>query len=449
MSGTGNIRMIALELVMEIMEQGVYSSHALNETLSLYQFMEKQDRAFLARLVQGSVERCLEIDYLLDQFSRVKTGKMKPVIRNILRISVYQILYMEQVPDRAACNEGVKLAEKKGFHGLKGFVNGILRAVSRQKDSLPYPEEKETLPYFSVRYSTPEWIVREWLLAYGKEDTEKMLSSQYRERSTSVRRLLEIGEEDFLEGLSEDHCHVEKAGYLPYAYRLSGYNFLEGMKTFQKGWFQIQDISSMFAVEAAGIKKDMLVIDVCAAPGGKSLLAADLMQGTGIVIARDLTKAKVEKIEENMERLGCKNVRAECHDAIVFDRELSGRADVVLADLPCSGLGIMGHKNDIKYRITPDSVKELAMLQKKILSVVWQYVRPGGVLVFSTCTVSKEENEGGRKWILENTPLQGDSLVPYLPEEFSKVPSAAQGYLQLRQGIDQTDGFFISRFVRK
>lgn len=449
MPGTENIRMMALELMLEIMEQGEYSSHALNDMLSVHQFMDKQDRAFLARLVQGSVERCLEIDYVLDQFSKVKTKKMKPVIRNILRISVYQILYMDQVPDSAACNEAVKLAQKKGFHGLTGFVNGILRNISRQKETLPYPPEKDTKRYLSIRYSMPEWIVGRWLSVYGERETKAMLSSQYEERKTSVRRKMDVSEEEFFAAIAADGGKVELSRILPYAYQLSGYNFLEGMKTFQKGWFQVQDVSSMLAVEAAGIRQDMFVLDVCAAPGGKSLLAADIMQGTGTVLARDLTEQKVEKIEENIERLGYQNIKAECRDALVFDPELAEKADVVIADLPCSGLGITGHKNDIKYRVTEESVQELAQLQRKILSVVWQYVKPGGTLVFSTCTVTEEENTKNREWILANTGLTEDSLVPYLPERYANYPSAAEGYVQLRQGIDGTDGFFIARFIRK
>lgn len=446
-----NTRMMALEMVMEIMEQGKYADYVIHAVLSAHQFMEKSFRAFLTRIVQGTVEHCLEIDYLLDQFSKVKTKKMKPVIRNILRISVYQILYMDQVPDSAACNEAVKLAKKRGFHELKGFVNGILRNISRSKEnkSLPYPKEEDTSLYFSIKYSTPKWIVEKWLQTYGKEDTKKMLSSQYKERATIVRRRQMIDETIFLQELSKEHCYVEREERLSYAYRLFDYDFLEGLRSFQKGWFQIMDISSMLAVMAAGIKKDMFILDVCASPGGKSIFAADIMEGTGLVLARDITEAKLIRIKENIERFECKNIETECYDALILDQSMIEKADVVIADLPCSGLGVIGHKNDIKYHITQESIEELKKLQKEILSVVWQYVRPGGVLIFSTCTVNSEENEEGRNWILKNTPLQADSLVPFLPKQYSNHTSLAKGYLQLRQGIDETDGFFISRFVRK
>lgn len=447
MSQTENIRNMTLEILIDVMENHVYSHYALSHMLSLHQFMDKQERAFLTRLVQGTLERCLEIDYFLNQFSKVKTEKMKPVIRNILRISAYQILYMEQVPDHAACNEAVKLAQKRGLSGLKGFVNGVLRTLSRRKEHLPYPDKKDKKKYLSIVYSTPEWIVDKWLRRYGEEETKQMLSSQYQEYAISVRRSISIEEEVFLQELSKE-CHVKKQIDLPYAYRLSDYNFLEGMKTFQKGWFQVQNESSMLAVTAAGIQKGMFVLDVCAAPGGKSLFAADLMQGTGTVLARDLTEEKAEKIEENKNRLGYKNIRIQCYDALILDSEMLGKADIVIADLPCSGLGVMGHKNDIKYRITKEMIKELAELQRNILSVVWQYVRLGGVLIFSTCTITEEENQENRKWILENTALKADSLEPYLPERFLSVPSVKEGFLQLRQGIDDMDGFFISRFIR-
>ncbi len=448
-----NTRMMALELIMEIMEQKKYADLVIHEALSVHQFIDKSFRAFLTRLVQGTVERCLEIDYLLDKFSKVTTKKMKPVIRNILRLSVYQILYMDQVPDSAACNEAVKLTEKKGFSGLKGFVNGVLRNISRskEKNSLPYPKKEDIITYFSVKYSTPKWIVALWLQEYGQEDTEKMLFSQYEEErmgTISIRRRKMIGEEILLQQLSKEHCHIEKETCLSYAYRLSGYDFLEGMQSFQKGWFQVMDISSMLAVEAAGIKKDMVILDVCAAPGGKSIFAADCMEGTGLVIARDITKEKLIKIEETIERFGCNNIKTECYDARVLDKTMVEKADLVIADLPCSGLGVIGHKNDIKYHITKETVQELKKLQREILSVVWQYVRPGGTLIFSTCTVNKEENEEGRDWILQNTPLKEDSLIPFLPKQFSQNLSVSKGYLQLRQGMNEMDGFFISRFRR-
>ena len=427
--GRVNIREISLEALLLILEQGAFSHLVISNALKKYQYLEKKDRAFFTRLTEGTLERLITLDYVLSCYSNVPVKKMKPVIRIILRMGVYQLLYMDSVPDSAACNEAVKLTEKKGFSGLKGFVNGVLRNISRskEKNSLPYPKKEDIITYFSVKYSTPKWIVALWLQEYGQEDTEKMLFSQYEEERMgiiSIRRRKMIGEEILLQQLSKEHCHIEKETCLSYAYRLSGYDFLEGMQSFQKGWFQVMDISSMLAVEAAGIKKDMVILDVCAAPGGKSIFAADCMEGTGLVIARDITKEKLIKIEETIERFGCNNIKTECYDARVLDKTMVEKADLVIADLPCSGLGVIGHKNDIKYHITKETVQELKKLQREILSVVWQYVRPGGTLIFSTCTVNKEENEEGRDWILQNTPLKEDSLIPFLVHGLTSLEQA-------------------------
>lgn len=450
-----NTRLLALGAVMDILEDGRFSGNVLSSLLSEHQSMDKKERSFMARLVQGTVERCISLDYLLNHYSKVKTKKMKPAIRNILRISVYQIVYMESIPDSAACNEAVRLAEKRGFHGLKGFVNGVLRTVSREKDRLPWPGKEKDVLYFSVYYSVPEWIVEKFLGQFGADTAKDMLASQYQERQTVIRRSLLVSKDNFLREIKKEEAVILPGLYLPYAYRLSGYDYLEGMESFCKGIFTVQDESSMLAVEAAGIfgllesnpdRKDFLVLDACGAPGGKSILAAEMLKRRGRVISRDLTEKKTTRIMENMERLHISNVDVQCQDALVLDETLLQRADIVFADLPCSGLGIMGHKNDIKYHTSKHAVEELAALQKQILSVLWHYVKPDGVLIFSTCTVTAEENADNRQWVIENTSLVPDSLVPFLPEKLAGRVSAAEGWLQLLQGKDGTDGFYIARF---
>ena len=429
-----NIREIALLSIIEIMEKGKMSHLVLAQVLKKYQYLEKQDRAFLSRLVEGTIERIITLDYILNQFSSVPTEKMKPVIRNILRLSLYQILYMDGVAESAACNEAVKLAEKKGFKNLKGFVNGILRTIERRKDSIQYPDEKkEGTWYLSVFYSTPEWIIKQWIEQYGIEKARKMLEVSYKEeRGISVRCNIEKRtKEEIRQMLEKEGVVVEECSYPDYALRISGYDYLEGLEAFREGFISVQDINSMMAAEKCGVKKGDFVLDVCAAPGGKSIHIAEKLNSTGHVEARDLSKNKVNFIQENIERSGLKNIEAVVQDALVLTEKDENRADIVIADLPCSGLGVIGKKNDLKYKMTEEAQKELKQLQQKILSVVWRYVKKGGILFYSTCTVNKKENEENTEWFLKEYPFELEESRTFL------------------QGIDDGDGFYFARFRKK
>ena len=442
-----NIRQLSLEILMKVVEEKEYSSVVIPQVLNVYQYLEKQERAFLTRLCEGTIERMLELDYVINEFSKVKVKKMKPVIRNILRMGVYQLMYMKQVPASAACNEAVKLAKKKGFQNLKGFVNGVLRNISRNLDNISYPDkEKQPFLYLSVTYSMPEWIVKLWVAQYGMEQTERMLQAGFADRPTTIRcNLQKNSVKQLQEELEQAGVTVESGAYVDSALRISGYDYLQKLKAFQEGKFTVQDESSMLVGLVADIKPDQTVVDVCAAPGGKSLHAADLLKGTGMVSSRDVSERKVEKIEENCRRLGYTNMDMKVWDAREWDKEYIEKADVVIADLPCSGLGVMGKKNDIKYKTSPDSIKELAALQREILKTVVSYVKPGGTLIYSTCTVNEEENEQNMRWIESELGLRLDSMDPYLPA-FLKSSTTKDGYLQLLPGVHKTDGFFLCRF---
>jgi len=441
-------RELVLEILIEVFENGGYSNVAIHNTLTKYQFMDKQNRAFLTRLSEGVIERCIEIDYVINCFSNVKVKKMKPVIRNILRMGTYQILFMDQVPDSAACNESVKLATKKGFVNLKGFVNGVLRNISRQKDNLTFPKEGSK-EYLSVVYSMPEWILDLWFEEYDKTTVEKICKGFFEDKKTTIRvNTNKITPKVLAEVLKKEEVTVECGTYLPYALNISNYNYLGGLDSFKEGLFQVQDESSMMIAQCAGIKEGQIILDVCAAPGGKSTHAAQFLNNTGQVIARDLTEYKTSLIEENVNRLGLKNVTVQCMDALILDNDSVDFADVVIADLPCSGLGVMKRKGDIKYKTSKEDVFSLAKLQKDILAVVSNYVKPGGVLIYSTCTINKYENMENVNYILENLPYELETLVPYLPEKM-EMETCKEGYLQLLPGMDGTDGFFLARFRKK
>lgn len=445
-----NTREMILEILLEIEEEGEHSHIAIRNALSKHQFLPKQDRAFITRVCEGTLEYRILIDYIIDSFSKVTVEKMKPPIREILRSAVYQLKFMDSVPDSAVCNEAVKLAQRKGFYNLKPFVNGVLRTIARQMGELEYPSKEENLlRYLSVKYSMPEQLVTRWLNDYGEEVTEKMLEDFLKEKPLTVRcRTYLNSQEKIRQSLVDQGVKVEQAPYLPYAYSISGFNHILTLDAFLEGKIQVQDVSSMLVAEVANPRKGDYVIDLCAAPGGKSLHIGDKMEGYGTVDARDVSQYKVDLIEENIQRTESINVQAKVMDATVFDVESECKADIVLADVPCSGYGVIGKKPEIKYRATPQKQEEIVILQRTILDRAAEYVKPRGVLIYSTCTIAKEENEENMMWFMNHHPFKLESLDPYLPDELHSETTAL-GYLQLLPGVHKTDGFFIAKFRRK
>ena len=473
-----NEREIVLEVLLEITEKGQFSHIILRDVLWKYQYLEKRERAFITRVTEGTLEHMIEIDYILDGFSKVKVKKMKPVIRAILRSAVYQLKYMDSVPDSAVCNEAVKLAVRKGFSGLKGYVNGVLRSVARGIDSVQYPTEK--MEELSVRYSCPEWVLDLWSASYDIEVIEMMLRDFQKEKPVTIRCCLNRTTPDELKKrLEAEGVKAEIHPYLPYAFQISGYDHLNDLETFQDGLFVVQDISSMLVAEIAAPSAGAQVLDVCAAPGGKALHVAEKLflaeavcgdaacagnksgggaaAGCGIedqmppghVEARDLTELKVDLIRENIERTGLPNITAVCRDASVPDETAAESADIVIADLPCSGLGVIGKKPDLRYKASPDGIDSLVRLQRQILSCAQDYVKPGGTLVYSTCTVNPAENMDNVHWFMEQYPefTLDDIRGKLCPELRDSVME--NGCIQLLPGVHKSDGFFIARLVRK
>lgn len=452
-------RELALAILLEILENGGYSHAVLNQALKKYQYLDKQERAFITRVVEGTVEYALQLDYVLDTYSTVKVKRMKPVIRTLLRMSVYQILYLDRVPDSAVCNEAVKLAQKRKFSGLKGYVNGVLRTIIRRKGTLSWPDA-------SIRYSMPSWILDMWTDTYGQEAVKVMVEAFLNPSKTAIRcNFNKASKEEIVESLREQEVVVEETLFSPAVLILSGYDYLEALLAFQKGFIQVQDLSSALVGEIADPKEGDLCLDVCGAPGGKGLHLADKLKGTGQVVIRDLTPQKTALIEANIARSGLLNVKVQVHDALLKDEAWVGKADVVLADLPCSGLGTIGRKPDVKYRMTEDKLVELMNFQREILTVVQSYVKPGGKLIYSTCTIDRKENEDNAAWFLDSFPFdvmdfngKAGELEFMVPKASMAVPvnsgtvnpgTVNKGMLQLLPGIHPCDGFFIAAFRKK
>lgn len=437
-----NIRAIVLDILLEV-EKGEYSHRIIDKAIRKYAYLPKQDRAFLSKLARGSIEYRLQFDYLISKYSNLKINKVKPLIRNILRMSMYQILYMDKVPDSAACDEAVKLVKKRGLSPLKGFVNAILRNVVRDKNSISF----DTL---SLKYSMPTWII-DTFKEYGlnEEDIEKILASFLQPKKLNLRVNTSKTDVDIiLEECKKKNIKAEVSKIHKNILEVSGFDNIESMEWIEKGLLSIQDASSALAVSLAGIKPGDYILDLAAAPGGKSIYAADILSGTGEVHSFDISEYKLHLIEENIERTGFENIFTEYSDGRVLREEYMEKADLVIADLPCSGLGIIGRKPDIKYNMSVSAIDTLALLQREILDNAVCYVKKGGMLLYSTCTISRKENLENRRYILDTYPeFKPIDLSGY--DEAKEYVSAKDGYIQLLPGIDECDGFFISLYKRE
>lgn len=442
-----NIRELVMDMVTEI-TAGREKSHILiRNVLDKYDYLPGHDKSFIKKVTEGTLERMITIDYVINQFSKVPVRKMKPLIRSLMRISVYQILYLDKVPDSAVCNEAVKIASKRGFSQLKGFVNGVLRNIVRNKDSIVYPEkEKNPVAAMSVKYSMPEGLVELLVSQYGEMQAENILEGYLIERPVCVRISQQVSKEQkqlILKNWEALGITATQHPWLSYAYELTLTGSLKDDENFSNGFYTVQDVSSMLVGEIANFTKNDYVIDVCSAPGGKALHACDKLQGTGCVDARDVSDSKIDLILDNKDRMQADNLQVKVWDARVPDETVLHKADVVLLDIPCSGLGVIGRKPEIKYRLDHASFSELDLLQKEIADTVVPYVKAGGTLIYSTCTLRKEENEQMVSYLTDTYGFITESLNPYLPKELHSEDTG-KGYLTLFPS-EKSDGFFMTR----
>ena len=302
-------REIILNVLLEVLERERFVHDTLRQALEKYQYFDKPDRAFITRVCEGTVEKLLTVDQVINACSKVKVAKQKPVIRTILRMSVYQLLWMDRVPDRAVCSEAVKLAKGRRFGELSGFVNGVLRSVARRREEFDFQD-------WSLRYSMPSWILDMWRQQYGEEIVKGMLEAFLAERSTMVRcNLSRVSMEQILESLKGQGVETSVSPLSPQVLCLKKYDYLEGLEAFQRGWICVQDPSSSLVAEAVIPRPGDQVLDVCGAPGGKSLHMADKLKGTGLVTVRDLTEEKIRLVQENIDRAGAENIRTEVWNA--------------------------------------------------------------------------------------------------------------------------------------
>ena len=442
-----NPREVAADALNDIRENSAYNNMTLRRYLRQNGAMPRVDKAFVTECVNGTLRNMIFIDYVINIFSKTKTNKLKPFILSVMQISVYQMFFMYRVPDSAVCSEAVKLVKKRGLAPLSGFVNGVLRNISRNKDKIDMPD-KESPEYISVKYSYPLWIVKMWLAQYDFDTVEMICSAGNRAPDVCIAvNTLKTNTEELKKQLNAIGISTENGYYIDSAVHIKGSSDLSETEPFIKGMFHVQDESSILAVSVLNPKPGETVLDVCAAPGGKSFLAAEKMNNTGRIVSCDIHPHKIELIKNTAERLEINIIETKIRDASETHKEDFEKYDRVIVDAPCSGLGLIRKKPDIKINKTGNDIDSLYELQKKILDASADCVKPGGILVYSTCTICKKENELNMKYLLGKGNFEAIDIKEYLPENLRKF--ANEGYIQLLPGVNNTDGFFISAMRKK
>ena len=437
-------RRIALKVIRQVTEEGAYASLALDAALKNCG-LSGADRRLVSRLVYDTLDHLIRIDWALAQVMAKPDTDIK--LKNILRLGACQILLEDRIPDSAATNLCVQLCAELGMPGLKGVCNGILRNLIRRKNELLLPEaETDPVRNASIRYSVPEWLYLKLREDYGDE-ADRILSFRNLDDGWTLRPNLTRTDDAAFEQLLSKKVWKSERTDMPHAWKITGAMDIARDADYQAGNFSIQSVGSMIACLAVGVKRGQQILDCCAAPGGKTCYLAELMGGTGRVQAWDIHEHRVALIEAQARRLGLENIRPMVRDAAKSREDLERSMDAVLLDAPCSGLGFMAQKPDLKLRVTEESVQELTALQEKLLDTVCTYVKPGGVLVYSTCSILKDENEWQAARFLERHPEFEETALPdSIPERYR---SSRERGLQLLEHRDGVEGFYLIRMRRK
>lgn len=443
-----NSREVAFKILNEVTDQKAYSNLSINKNID--KTISDQDAALIREIVYGTLENKIYIDYVIRSFSTVRLKKILPIVMNILRIGIYQIIFMDRIPDSAAVNESVKLAKKYTHKGSQGFVNGVLRNVSRNKDNISLPDkEKDRVKYLSVKYSHPEWMIERWIENFGFSFTEELVEANNKKPKLNIRtNTLKIDRDSLIEKLESRDLICEKTRYSSDGIIVINPINITETEEFKDGLFQIQDESSMLVTQIMNPEENSLVVDVCSAPGGKTTHIAQKMNNKGKIIARDIHNHKLKLIDENSERLGIDIIYTENYDALKLDKNLIGKADYCLVDAPCSGLGLIRRKPDIKWTKTESDIEDIRKLQYEILNVSSKYVKSNGILIYSTCTIERDENINLlNRFLDENNEFKLVDFKFLIDNSDDIVKNT--GYLELFPNVNNTDGFFIAKMIKK
>ena len=428
-------RRVVLELLTRMQQDGAYSNIVLDNTF-MQEKLPPRDRAFAAMLFYGVIERKMTLDYIIRLYSAVEFDNIDPDVVQLLRMGLYQLLYTS-VPESAAVNESVELAAEKA----KGFVNGVLRSFIRDGKQIDY-RDLEGVPKLSVEYSCPKWLIKKWIAMFGEEETLKILKGSFGRPPLFVRvNTLKCTADELIEEFKKERIEAKKNALLEDCLELGRIHEIEATGAYRKGLFHVQDISSQLCCRVARPVFNETVIDICAAPGGKTFTMAQLMANRGRIYSFDLYDGRVSMIQEGAARMGLSIVEASVHDATQYDPALP-LADKVLCDVVCSGLGVIRRKPEIKYK-EMKNLEQLPLLQGHILQNSSRYVKKGGTLIYSTCTLSRDENESVVERFLAENPDFAPAVIPIgvagVEDKFMRtfLPSVTGG-----------DGFFAATLRR-
>jgi 16S rRNA (cytosine967-C5)-methyltransferase len=445
MKGKKNVREIALELLESIDKNQSYSNLLLNSKIEKNEIAPK-DVGLLTELTYGTLQRRMTLDYFLKPFMKKKPDRW---VSNLLRLTLYQMVYLDKIPDRASIYEAVEIAKKRGHKGIASMVNGVLRSI--QREGLPSLEEiKDPIERLAIETSHPVWLVKRWTDQFGFEKTKKMCETNLTAPLQTARvNTTKISRDECIELLENEGFMVEASPVIPEAIKCLKGN-LATSNAFKEGLITIQDESSMLVAHALDVEENQTILDAAAAPGGKSTHIAEKLNKTGKVISLDLHEHKVKLIGRAAERLGLENIEPKVLDSRLAPEHFAAESfDRILLDAPCSGFGVMRRKPDIKYTKTEEDVYKLKQVQQELLQAVAPLLKKGGILVYSTCTVDREENhEVVESFLRENEQFEGDvTLKERLPEAVK--PLVDNFMLQILPQDFGSDGFYIACLRKK
>lgn len=438
-----NSRELAFKTLYDIERNKNYSNISINKNFKNVNISD-QEKGLATELIYGIIENKYYLNYIIDKLSKIKSKKMSTYVKISLWLGIYQILFLDSIKDHAAVNESVNLI-KKYDKKSSGFVNAILRNVLRQKDSIMEIKDKEIKDELSIKYSYNPWIVEKWIKDFGQEFTEDLLDANAEKPNLYIRtNTLKISRDELIGKLAKEGIKCTKVNGIDEAIMVQNLKNIEGNELFKLGYFTIQDISSMLVGKIANPEKDSKVLDICSAPGGKTTHVATIMENTGQVIARDVFDHKLKLIKSTVNRLGLTNVSIENRDALKLDDNSIDKFDYVLADVPCSGLGIIRRKPEIKFK-EESELSGLPDIQSKILNNASKYVKENGTLIYSTCTIHDEENiDVVEQFLKENKNFE---LVP-IENINIDLDNQEKGYIKIYPNIHGMDGFFIAKLKR-
>ena len=406
--------------------------------------LSHQDKALLTELVNGVTRWLSKLDWVLTGFYHGEFDKCMTPVKNAMRIALYQVMFLNKIPHAAAINESVEIIKRIKDEKSAGIVNAVLRNITRNLDNIRYPNQDEDMVWFlSVMYSHPKWMVKRWMDRWGIEFTEELLKANVSRPSITLRvNGLHTDVNSVETWLEEQSIPFTKSMQHGNSLLVSSLRDITSSEMFASGHIAIQDASASMAAYLSQAKPGMRVIDLCSAPGGKAFYVAELMKNEGSIIALDKYEAKLRFLHDGAERLGITIVEAKTGDARTFQSEQS---DIVLADVPCTGFGTLSKKPDIKWKREADDITKLIPLQRDILKNAASLVKPGGTIIYSTCTIESEENQDNIAWFLQEFPeFTLDPAENYLPVEVCE-----NGFMKTLPGKHQTDGAFAARLIRK